>query len=143
MSKEQLKKEFIKAYTDNRWKMPMTESLGKLFDVYYSKLQEKDRIQFNALLKWHEERHKLKGMLKFEGESNIAKSFTNALLKIKNLETKLAEHKLTENASEFLDEYRAMKKQLAKEKELRQAAEKVIKALTDRIMPQEYQKLKI
>jgi len=43
MSKEQLKKEFIKAYTDNRWKMPMTESLGKLFDVYYSKLQEKDK----------------------------------------------------------------------------------------------------
>ena len=43
MSKEQLKKEFIKAYTDNRWKMPMTESLGKLFDVYYFKLQEKDK----------------------------------------------------------------------------------------------------
>ena len=95
MSKEQLRKEFDNQINkhDDFW---ISE---KAFDWFYSKLQEKDRIQFNALLKWHEERRKL--------------------------ESQLAEHKLTENASEFLDEYRAMKKQLAN----RQALE-------------EYQKLK-
>ena len=132
MSKEQLREEFDNQINnhDDFW---ISE---KAFDWFYSKLQEKDRIQFNALLKWHEERHKLKAELKTWKEES-----ERQWLKIKNSQIK--EHKLTANASEFLDEYRAMKKQLAKEKELRQAAEKVIKALTDRIMPQEYQKLKI
>ena len=51
MSKEQLRKEFIKTNNGNRWKRPMTESLGRLFDVYYSKRQVQDTGLSNRLLK--------------------------------------------------------------------------------------------